>query len=160
MRRASLFCAVVVMISCGVLRDKSAPTPLRAAIPGFSYSIFPIYYKWFTEAHSCALNLQRLKGDSANFTVDTVAYELSKITWIAVPTEREDGRFLGMITSRGDSVWVMGMTAASLDTIWIAMPLIQNPIIVKHEAMHVVVHSPGEFVIGKHGLPWGFCEYI
>lgn len=148
-----------VVLGCALVRTRPQQ-PRALIIQGLTYGAPPIYALWFQEAHVCALNLQRLRGDSAGFTVDTVAVDLSAITWIAVPTERYDGSFAGMLRQNGDSLFVWGMTSARGDTMWLPAPFLQVKRFVKHEAMHIVVHSPGEQIIGAHGLPWGFCEYL
>lgn len=129
-------------------------------IPGFEITPPAIYLTWIAQAHNCAFRLRAVLGDSAQFTVDADAIDLSKITWIAVPTERRDRSFVGEISPKGDSLRVAGLTSARADTIWIAAPLLEVGEVVKHEAMHVFVHSVSEFNYGPHGLPWGFCEWL
>ncbi len=148
-----------VIIGCAILHPQS-PKPTVLVIPGLTYSPPPIYGLWFREAHICALSLQRVRGVAAEFSVDTIAADLNAITWIAVPTERADWSFAGMLNRNGDTIFVWGMTSAGNDTIWLPAPALQSKGLLKHEAMHIFVASPGENNIGAHGLPWGFCEFV
>lgn len=133
------------------------PEPYR--IPGFAFDPPAIYFTWFGQAHNCALRLHEILGDTAHYTVDASAANLGAITFIAVPTERPDGRFVAALTNKGELL-VSGMTSAHGDTIWLPAPHLQTEWLVKHEAMHVFVQSPSELNYGPHGLPWGFCEML
>lgn len=139
------------------------PKPPQLApfrIPGFAITPPPLYAQWFAEAHNCAFRLRAIMGDSAaGFTVDETAVDLQRITWIAVPSERPDGRFVGAMSPKG-AIYVSGMTSAQGDTIWLSAQQLQSERLVKHEAMHVFVHSVGEMNYGDHGNPWGFCEHL
>ena len=138
----------------------TAPVPAPYRIPGFQFAPPPLYVAWFAQAHNCAARLRELLGDSAAFTVESEAVDVNRITWIAVPTERPDGRFLGMFSPKRDSIYVWGLTAVRGDTIWLPAQRLESSVIVKHEAMHVFVQSPSELNFGPHGLPWGFCEWL
>lgn len=155
MKRIWLVLSVLGTMSC-ILFHNSAPLvpPLR----GFSYTPPPVYWQWFSEAHSCSQMLQRVLGDTAGFWVDSAAVEILARTWIAVPTERFDHGFI--VTNGRQQLVVWGLTASSGDTVWLPAPLIEAKSLVKHEAMHIFVHSHGEMIVGDHGLPWGFCEYL
>ena len=153
------FAVLLLGLSCCA----RGPVPLLPApyrIPGFSITPPPTYALWFAQAHNCAFRLRSIMGDSARFTVDAQAVDLSQITWIAVPTERPDGRFAAGVFLNRDSLFVYGMTSGQGDTIWLPAPRLDATWIVKHEAMHVFVQSPSELNYGPHGLPWGFCEFL
>ena len=154
MKRAVL---LVLLLACAHPVAHSLE-PYR--VPGFTFTPPAIYITWFAQAHNCAFRLRAVMGDSANFTVDSQAVDLSTITWVGVPTERMDQRFLGAISPKRDSMYVWGMTSGHGDTVWLSAQRLESEILVKHEAMHIFVQSPTEFNYGPHGLPWGFCEWL
>ena len=155
MRGARLLLLSTIIAGCAA---NAVPRNSRASFVGLAFEHPPIYTLWFQEAHNCVLQMKWALGDSAGFTVDSLPVNLNAMTWIAVPTERWDGRFfIGM--HEGDSLLVSGLTAPTADSMWLSSPVMGIKRFVKHEAMHVFVHSPGEYVMGDHGIPWGHCEY-
>lgn len=152
-----LYAGLILFVACSAHPAQFRPVPYR--IPGFAFAPPLAYVEWIAQAHNCAYRLRVILGDSARFTVDAEAMDLSRITWIAVPTERRDERFAAALV-RGDSLFVLGMTSAGGDTIWLPAPRLESSVLVKHEAMHVFVQSSSEVNYGPHGLPWGFCEFL
>lgn len=143
--------------SCIVRRS-----PASNAEPLFFYAVNPppVYQQWLIEVTRCAAGAASI---DTTFVVERIVQHVDSIVWLAVPTEEPDGRFraepIGSVSGYHTGGRADSTGQFSRDTIGLSGQGLLVRRLVKHELLHAIVRSQTEFVIKKHGRPWGFCEY-
>ena len=154
MLKRAIYIAAFLVGTLGVMTCVSFRRIVPEAAPGVYGAIFePLhpYVMWTTDARNCVLMVARTLDTLAKFLVVRPLLTVDSLTWIAVPTEKADGTFI----YNGASVWGY----FSNDTIYISAQRVLAREVVKHEFMHGIVASRGEWNV-LHGLPWGICEFL
>ncbi len=143
---------LIALAALGLITCKPAvetPIPINVAV----FNPPPVYQMWAQRAITCAYYLERTADSTAVFHVVHDSIDISKLIWIAVLTEDDDGGYRCKVARRCAGEFVKP------DTIYISGQRLNEPDVIAHEALHWAVESPGEVNI-HHGPPWGLCEFI
>ena len=142
----------LLAVACGGCFLRYAP-PAPVSNATYIYPPFPIYQKWLMEVEACAVGTSRI---DSSFTIERLLEAVDSVVWIAVPTERSDGRFQA---PSGKFFSGMRIGPVGADTIFLSGQGLWSERLVKHELLHIIVASPTED-LPQHGRPWGLCEFV
>lgn len=141
---------LMIASSCFACRRPGPVTPQPTLLTVVRVPPPAVYALWLEQLKGC---LQYLLRADSTLAFHVVAWHSSvdSLVWFGTPTEEPDGGF----PCRGERC--LGMTRR--DSVVISAQQLGNPVVVKHELLHVLVDSPTESA-RPHGLPWGFCEFV
>lgn len=138
----------LLMLSCSWFKAPEEATPLNLA----TFQPPAIYQHWADQAMACVQAMADGTTTKLPFEIEHNKVDVNQIIWLAVLTEQADGGFPCSIKSCAGRF-------NSPDTIYVSGQYIQTPWVIKHEIMHYIVKSKGEYKL-PHGPPWGLCEYV
>lgn len=148
--RERFWLSLLMIASACVACRHSAPVTQPTLLTVIRVPPPAAYNVWLDQVKGCLQYL--LRADSTlPFHVVIWPASVDSLTWLATPTEDADGGF----PCRGERC--LGMTRH--DSVVVSGQQLGNPVVVKHELLHVLVDSPTESQ-RPHGLPWGFCEFV
>ena len=145
----------LLLLGC-VRQPEPAAVPLHIEL--YRFTPFPVYEKWRVEVWACGASIVMLDGGNT-MNLDSVPASIDSTVWMAAPTERPDGRFWWNKELRAGVALERGGTRTQ-DTIVLSGQGLWVERLVKHELLHLRVHSSTELRVGAHGPPWGLCENI
>lgn len=140
----------LVLLACGV--PKPTSNDLQ---PEMAVQVQPPtqYNNWLLEVEACVVYISQ---QDTSFKVVKLFHDAHELTWIILSSERDNGT----IPCVKDGVEHSCFGLSHPDTVVVSAQYARNMAVIKHEIMHQIVDSPRETVLGPHGPPWGFCEFL
>ena len=143
--------AVVALLSC----TPSGYTPNNELKPELAAQIQPPpqYTQWLLEVEGC---VQFVALNDTTIHIVKLPTDATAFSWFVLSSERDNGTIPCVVDGQAHSCFALSKP----DSIVVSAQFAKSMAVIKHELMHQIVDTPRERVLGPHGPPWGFCEYL